>query len=495
MNFVASSEFISVGMRPREDNIDDNKENDPQLLTEQEKTRIDNPGRRRHLSLVDTNKASVRTISVTELGGWHCADGQEDIVATRRSRLGSLWDSQSKYMKTSIQWKDDLSKDEGCSVHDDDVGNISLRGCDWNDLIDELNSEENLRRPRFMTAVDSLKKVDIEVTLLRQEVNTDDLSETEDDEDEVYETPDASGKKVESENKNGKIPNDVVFINESNDMSEYSADIVKYMRKLETSFSVPVDFLESCSISKSMRSTLVDWLIQVQHHLKLGQETLYLTVSMLDLVLDKRDVDPDKLQLVGISSMLVASKMEEYYPAEIKKLLHLTEDSYSHREVLEMELVLMEVLDYQLYIPSPQVFLLRYTAASLHPSNPLFLPTCHFLIDSHLPATSHPSIPPSHLAAAAVLVSGILFCITTSLTSFFPRTVWTPTLEYYSQYTVDELLLTSISMLNMVLSSVYMGADIKYKSLSQHDRLVMKDHLKREVVLRALGILEGWASK
>ena len=55
-------------------------------------------------------------------------------------------------------------------------------------------------------------------------------------------------------------------------------------------------------------------------------------------------------------------------------------------------------------------------------------------------------------------------------------------------------MLVSISMLQMVLSSVYTGANIKYKSKSRHDRLVMKDHLKREVVVRAVGVLEGWVS-
>ena len=77
-----------------------------------------------------------------------------------------------------------------------------------------------------------------------------------------------------------------------------------------------------------MRSILVDWMIQVQHHLLLSQETLYLAVGILDSVLHRRDVDPDNLQLVGITSMLIASKLEEYYAAEIKKLLHLTENSY-----------------------------------------------------------------------------------------------------------------------------------------------------------------------
>ena len=47
-------------------------------------------------------------------------------------------------------------------------------------------------------------------------------------------------------------------------------------------------------------------------------------------------------------------------------------------------------------------------------------------------------------------------------------------------------------MLGMVQSSVYTGAATKYKSMSLHNRLVLKDHLQMEVVVRARGILEGW---
>ena len=96
-----------------------------------------------------------------------------------------------------------------------------------------------------------------------------------------------------------------------------------------------------------MRSILVDWMIQVQHHLLLGQETLYLAVGILDSVLHRRDVDPDNLQLVGITSMLIASKLEEYYAAEIKKLLHLTKNSYSRFQVLQMERIILAVMEFQ----------------------------------------------------------------------------------------------------------------------------------------------------
>ena len=98
--------------------------------------------------------------------------------------------------------------------------------------------------------------------------------------------------------------------------------------------------------------------------MKLSQETLYLGISLLDTILDKRDVEGDKLQLVGvllsyassicwnstqvgITSLYVASKCEEYYPAELKKLVHLTENSYREQDVFDMELVLLGVVHFQ----------------------------------------------------------------------------------------------------------------------------------------------------
>ena len=50
---------------------------------------------------------------------------------------------------------------------------------------------------------------------------------------------------------------------------------------------------------------------------------------------------------VGIASLYVASKCEEYYPADLKKLVHLTENSYQVQDVFDMELVLLGVIHFQ----------------------------------------------------------------------------------------------------------------------------------------------------
>ena len=64
-------------------------------------------------------------------------------------------------------------------------------------------------------------------------------------------------------------------------------------------------------INASMREILVDWLIEVHLKFKLLPETLYLTVNLIDRYLEKQNVLRNKLQLVGVTAMLIASKYDE----------------------------------------------------------------------------------------------------------------------------------------------------------------------------------------
>ncbi len=60
-------------------------------------------------------------------------------------------------------------------------------------------------------------------------------------------------------------------------------------------------------INPSMRSILVDWLVEVAEEYKLASETLYLTINYLDRFLSKHLIMRGNLQLLGIVSMLIAS--------------------------------------------------------------------------------------------------------------------------------------------------------------------------------------------
>jgi len=296
------------------------------------------------------------------------------------------------------------------------------------------------------------------------------------------------------------LPDNIVNIDlDVDDVYEYSIDVVKYLYEIENFSVIPLDYLEDGSVSESMRSILVDWMIQVQHHLVLSQETLYLAVGILDTVLHRRDVDANNLQLVGITSLLIASKLEEYYPAEIKKLLDLTENSYNRFQVLQMERNVLAVMEFQVYLPSPQVFLLRFVRAALRSNDPVFLKTCQYMMDSHLHLASHASLLPSLIAASSVGATLLLYEVHS--TDKYPKVftladVCTPTLVHYTGYKIGALKVVMSEMISHALavwldSSKFKGALKKYKSLSQHQRLVLAGHLNVRVLKMGIKMVQN----
>lgn len=66
-----------------------------------------------------------------------------------------------------------------------------------------------------------------------------------------------------------------------------------------------------------MWAILIDWLVEVHLKFKLVPETLYLTVNLIDRYLERVEVMRDRLQLVGVTAMLIASKYEEIYAPEV----------------------------------------------------------------------------------------------------------------------------------------------------------------------------------
>ncbi|KAF7688547.1 hypothetical protein HF521_013354 [Silurus meridionalis] len=64
--------------------------------------------------------------------------------------------------------------------------------------------------------------------------------------------------------------------------SEYVKDIYKYLRQLEADQAVRPRYLEGREITGNMRAILIDWLVQVQIKFRLLQETMYMTVAIID---------------------------------------------------------------------------------------------------------------------------------------------------------------------------------------------------------------------
>lgn len=114
----------------------------------------------------------------------------------------------------------------------------------------------------------------------------------------------------------------------------YVADMYAHFREKEAITSVRPTFMESQShINERMRSILIDWLVEVHLKFKLVPETLYLTINLIDRYLEREEVSRPKLQLVGVTSLLIASKYEEIYPPELRDLVYICDRAYTRQDV------------------------------------------------------------------------------------------------------------------------------------------------------------------
>ena len=50
-----------------------------------------------------------------------------------------------------------------------------------------------------------------------------------------------------------------------------------------------------------------------------------------------------KLQLVGTAAMFIAAKFEEIYPPDLAEFVYITDDTYSKKQVLRMEHLILKV--------------------------------------------------------------------------------------------------------------------------------------------------------
>merc|ERR1711970_786829 len=87
--------------------------------------------------------------------------------------------------------------------------------------------------------------------------------------------------------------------------------------------------------------------------------------SIIDRFLNKEGakISRDKLQLVGVTSMLIASKIEEIYAPEVSDFVYITDDAYSANDIKQMELRILKAIKCDLGDPLPINFLRRFSKA------------------------------------------------------------------------------------------------------------------------------------
>ncbi|ERE82165.1 G2/mitotic-specific cyclin-B1-like protein [Cricetulus griseus] len=210
--------------------------------------------------------------------------------------------------------------------------------------------------------------------------------------------------------------------------SEYVKDIYAYLRQLEEEQSVRPRYLLGREVTGNMRAILIDWLIQVQMKFRLLQETMYMTVSIIDRFMQDNCVPKKMLQLVGVTAMFIASKYEEMYPPEIGDFAFVTNNTYTKHQIRQMEMKILRVLNFSLGRPLPLHFLRR--ASKIGEVDVEQHTLAKYLMELTMLDYDMVHFAPSQIAAGA-------FCLALKI---LDNGEWTPTLQHYLSYTEESLL-------------------------------------------------------
>jgi hypothetical protein len=186
--------------------------------------------------------------------------------------------------------------------------------------------------------------------------------------------------------------------------AEYVKEIYSYMRELEGKYQVEAGYLSRQSkVNSKMRAILIDWLVLVHLRFSLLQETLYLTVSIIDRYL------------------------------QVDDFVFITDQTYSSERIRSMERQMLKVLDYSFGNPLCLHFLRRYSRAGS--AGPEMHTMAKFLLELSLTDYHSLRFLPSQLAATALYIA----CKICS-DGVVNNGEWTPTLHHYSSYSESQLL-------------------------------------------------------
>eukprot|EP00882_Tetradesmus_deserticola_P023436 GHRQ01025502.1.p1 GENE.GHRQ01025502.1~~GHRQ01025502.1.p1 ORF type:complete len:279 (+),score=63.71 GHRQ01025502.1:180-1016(+) len=102
------------------------------------------------------------------------------------------------------------------------------------------------------------------------------------------------------------------------------------------------------------RAVVVSWLVEVCEEYGLQQESLHASVALLDAFLaSSAGVPRCVLQLVAVGCVFIATKQLEVHPPSVEQLVAVAAHSFTASDLLRVERVLLDALEFRTARPTP----------------------------------------------------------------------------------------------------------------------------------------------
>lgn len=133
--------------------------------------------------------------------------------------------------------------------------------------------------------------------------------------------------------------------------SPYYIEFLRNLKGSETKYLCDIDYMIKSNIyNDKTRHVLIDWMIELSHEFMLRPESLFNSINIMDRFFSKALVSTNKLQLVAVTCLVISSKIHEFTTNEISKYAEMTDNTYNREDIINLESVILDKLEYSVYI-------------------------------------------------------------------------------------------------------------------------------------------------
>ena len=170
----------------------------------------------------------------------------------------------------------------------------------------------------------------------------------------------------------------------------YSNNIFKYQNNYE--------------INEKHRNVVVEWLSYVVYYFSQSNETLFMSINIMDRYISQKKISLNIYQLVAISSYLIASKYEDINSPSINDLIYISKNIYSSNDIINMEKDILNTLNFDIFsVSSYQFFSFFYLISDIN--NKILFCLGHLILELCLLNIDIMSYNQSLLAIGALLIA------------------------------------------------------------------------------------------
>ena len=219
-------------------------------------------------------------------------------------------------------------------------------------------------------------------------------------------------------------------------------------------------------INEKMRSILVDWIIDVHFKFGFTDETLFMTIYIIDRYLSICQISRTNFQLLGITALMIACKHEEIDLPKIDDFIYITDNAYTKNEVIKIEEEILIKLNFSFLYPSPIKF---FEYLSLHFN---FSKKHHmmgkYLMESFLLDVKNVKYKPSIISCACTYIVMKYFKMANYQESYNKKFyVLDETVERYSEHNIKECAKDICLLVDNINKTNYQACFKKYSKPEQ----------------------------